>query len=125
MKVLERVAGRGVKLWRLVEGEIVWREMICSAQREARRSSSDRPPSQLRVVSFQLADVSQQFIEVSDTDEVPADHFVSSQRRLLAGPQGNQHACDDRAIGLNLDSVLRTAQQVPATKDLFEETEED
>jgi len=65
---------------------------------------------------FKLVDVSQQFVEVRDSDEVPAEHLVRSQCRLLAGQQANQHAGDDRAVGLDVDAVSRTAEQVPDSR---------
>ena len=59
---------------------------------------------------FQTIDVSQQFFVIRHAAEVPADHFVSSQRWLSPRPQADQHAGDDCAVHLNLDAVLRMAQ---------------
>ncbi len=66
-----------------------------------------------------------QLIFVRQTAEVETDHFVSSLRRLATGPQCDQHARDDRAVGLNLDAVLVVAQQMPTAQHVFEEPEED
>ena len=46
----------------------------------------------------------QQFLFLGQAGEVVADHLVGPQRRLAARPQADEHAGDDRAIGLNLDA---------------------
>ena len=51
------------------------------------------------------------------------NHFISSQRGFLAGPQGDQQASDDRHIRLNLDPVSMVAQQMSATKHVLEKAE--
>ena len=68
--------------------------------------------------------MSQQFFFAGQTREVVADHFVSAQRRFAPGPQTDQHAGDDRAVGLNLDPLLTVAEQVPTTQYVLEKSEE-
>src|ERR1700728_578284 len=96
-----------------------------NAQREVRQPSGDGLPSLFRVVLFQLLKVSQQLVEFRDADEIPADHFVGAQGRLPAGPQADQHARDDRTIGLDFNAMPRAAQQVPTAQDLLQEAKED
>ncbi len=56
--------------------------------------------------------------------EVKADHFVGSQCWLSACPQTDQHAGDDRAVRLNLDSLSVTTEQLAAAQHVLEESEE-
>ena len=73
---------------------------------------------------MQFGQMSQQFFLVSHAAEVPADHLVSSQRWLAAGPQTDQHARDDRAIDLHFDAVLRMAQQMTSSQKMLEKAKE-
>jgi len=66
--------------------------------------------------------VRHQLFLIGEACEIEADHFVGAKCRLLAGPQRNQHARDDRAVGLNLDAILVVAEQVPAAKNVLEKT---
>jgi len=61
-------------------------------------------------VGLQLGNVGQQFLLVGKAGEVIANHLVGSQRRLAAGPEADQHAGDDRHVGLNLDAHRVLAQ---------------
>ena len=54
-----------------------------------------------------------------------SEHLLRSQGRLFAGPQTDQHARNDRAVGLDLDALSRSAEQMPAAENLLEEAEED
>ena len=54
-----------------------------------------------------------------------AEHLVRAKRRLAARPETDQHAGNNRAIRLDLDAVLAVAEQVPATQQVFEKSEED
>ncbi len=65
----------------------------------------------------------QQFVLARQAREVVADHLVGPQRRFTPGPQADQHASDDRAVGLNLDPLLTVAEQVPTTQHVLEEPE--
>ena len=85
------------------------------AQRQAWPTTRQNRPAKSGLF-FQAIQVAEQFFVVGHAAEVPADHFVSSQRRLTARPETNQHARDDRAIHLNFDAVLRTTQQVPTAR---------
>ena len=67
----------------------------------------------------------QQFLLIGPADEIEADHLVSPLGRLLASPKRDQQTSDDRAIGLNLDANRIGAEQMPATKNVLEEAEED
>ena len=51
--------------------------------------------------------------------EVPTDHFVGSQSWLATSPQTDQHACNDGAIHLKLNAVLRMTQQMMATQQVL------
>ncbi|MGH7484222.1 MAG: hypothetical protein ACREMY_01290, partial [bacterium] len=55
---------------------------------------------------------------------VVADHLIGSERRLAACPQADQQAGDDGAVGLNLDAIFAVAQQLPASQNVLEESEE-
>ena len=68
--------------------------------------------------------MSDEFLFACQTHEVVADHLERPLRRLSSRPQIDQQACDDRTVRLDLDSVLVVADQVRATKKLFEEPEE-
>ena len=72
-------------------------------------------------LSFQFAEMSQQFLFVGHAADVPADQFVRPQGWLTARPQTDQHAGDNRALHLNFDAVLRMAQQVAASEHMHEE----
>ena len=74
---------------------------------------------------MQFGQVGQQFFFVGHAAEVPADHLVSSKRRLATCPQADQHARDDRAVDLHFDAVLRMTQQMTAAQQMLEEAEED
>ena len=65
-----------------------------------------------------------QLVFISEPSEIEADHLVCAKRWLFTSPQCDQHTSDNRAIGLNLNSVLIRAQQVPTTKHVLEEAEE-
>ena len=73
----------------------------------------------------QFGQMSQQFFFVGHAADVPADHFLSWQRRLATCPQADQHSRDDRAGDLNFDAVLRMAQQMTAAQQMLEKAEED
>ncbi len=64
--------------------------------------------------------MSKQFFLGSHAAEVPADHLVSSQRRFATCPKADQHACDNRAVDLHFDAVLRMAQQMTASQKMLE-----
>ena len=104
---------------------------LLSAQREAGLATrlecpvkSDDAFSRLRrLVEFRQ--MSQQFCLVGHAADVPADHFLSSQRRLATYPQADQHAGDDRAGDLHFDTVLGMTQQVTTAQLMLEEAEED
>ena len=96
-----------------------------SAQRERRRGREERPRVARGVLFLQLGQVGQQFVLLGQTGEVMADHLVGPQRRLAARPQADEHAGDDRAVGLNLDAHRIVAQQVPAAQHVLEEAKED
>jgi|GEM_PF-1876247 len=82
-------------------------------------------PRELLFLLFQFFNVSHQFRFTGKAAEVETDHFKRALRRLAARPQCNQHAGDDRAVGLNLDAVLFVAQQVFASQHLLEKSEKD
>ncbi len=66
-----------------------------------------------------------QFIFIRHSAEIEADHLISSKRWLLARPEADQHAGDDRAVRLNLDSFGIVAQQVAAAEHVLKEAKED
>ena len=47
----------------------------------------------------------QQLFIVGHSAEVPTDHLVGSQRWFPPRPQANQHAGDDRAVGLDFTGM--------------------
>ena len=65
---------------------------------------------------FETVDVRKQLIVVGHAAEVPTDHFVRSASWLATGPEADHHTSDDRAVGLNLNALLRLAQQVAAAE---------
>ena len=72
----------------------------------------------------QLFQVCQQFLLAGPVHQVVADHLVGAQCRLTARPQTDQHAGDDRAIGLDTDTLGVIAQQVTTAENVFEEAKE-
>ena len=76
------------------------------------------------LVRLQLLQVRQQLVLARQAEEVIAEHLVGPLGRFPAGPQAQQHAGDDRAVSLQLDSVLAVEVEMPAAEDLFEESEE-
>ena len=105
--------------WAGAAGE-AWRRP--SAQRRASRRWGAR--AGLGGVGFQFFEVRDELLFAGPALQVEADHFVGSQRRLAAGPEGQQQAGDDCAIRLNLDARAGRAQQVSAAEHVFEEAEE-
>ena len=79
----------------------------------------------LFVGEFQLRQVSFHLVGRGPAQPVEAEHLVCAFRGLAAGPEGDDQAGDDRAVGLNLDAVLVVAQQVAAAQEMFELAEED
>ena len=77
------------------------------------------------VLTLQLRQVSQQFLFAGQAAEVKADHLVGPPGRLAVGPQTDQQTGDDGTVRLDLDAVLAVAEQVPATQQVFEKSEED
>lgn len=67
----------------------------------------------------------QQLFVIRHAAEIPADHFVGTQCWLAPRPQTDQHARDDRAVGLKFNAVLRITQQVTASQHVLEEAEKD
>ena len=74
---------------------------------------------------MQFFDVLEQLLLAGQTGEIETDHLIRSQRRLLAGPQGDQQAGDDGQVGLDLDAVFTVTDQMPTAQDMFEESEQD
>src|SRR5450759_408478 len=68
---------------------------------------------------LQLGDVRLQFVDIGPADEVQADHFHRPQRRLLSGPERDQHADDDRHVYLYLNAVGPMAQQMTTAQDVL------
>jgi hypothetical protein len=58
------------------------------------------------------------------SNEKEAKHLKRSLCRFTTRPKIDQHACDDRTVTLNLNSVLAVADQVGASQELLEEAEE-
>src|SRR5450755_3539434 len=82
-------------------------DRIATAQRSTRAVVCQvKTPPDLLILAFQFFDVSEQLLLTRQAGEVKANHLVGSQRRLLAGPQADQHAGNDRTVRLNLDAVL-------------------
>ena len=77
----------------------------------------------LGVLGFEFCNVCEQLVFAGQAAETEADHLIRSQRRFAARPEADQHAGDDRAVGLNLDAVFVVAQEVTATQDMFEKSE--
>ena len=71
-----------------------------------------------------LGQMGQQFVLLRQTREVMADHLVRPQRRLAARPQADEHAGDDRTVGLNLDAHRIVAEQMPAAQHVLEKAKE-
>ena len=55
-------------------------------------------------MTLEFFEVCQEFVLFRPALEVEANHLVRAQRRLAASPQADEHAGDDRTIGLNLDA---------------------
>ena len=53
------------------------------------------------VLSLELFQVVQEFRFAGQPQEEIADQIVSSLRRLAAGPEAEDHAGDDRAMGMH------------------------
>ena len=70
----------------------------------------------LFVGEFELRQVALQFVDHGPAQHLIAEHLVRPLGRLAAGPEGDQQAGDDRAVGLNLDAVLIVTQQVAAAE---------
>ena len=83
---------------------------LVSAQQKAWRTRLFVGPAFELGDFFETVDVRKQLIVVGHAAEVPTDHFVRSASRLATCPEADQHASDDRAIGLNLDALLRLTQ---------------
>ena len=79
----------------------------------------------LVVVRFELGEMGQQFGFGGPTHEKIAQHLVRAPRRFAAGPEADQQAGNDRAVGLDLDPARIVAQQMPAAQQVFEGPEED
>jgi len=104
-----------VKAWRCVDesGER-WRMVRAAVSVRMGRARSIKPDGsrvressrRLKRVFFQARQVGHQLVHAGHADQVPADHLIGPQRRLLARPQADQHARDDRTVRLNLDAVL-------------------
>ena len=60
--------------------------------RRIERRCANYAATVLGVVGLEFLDMSEQFLLVSPTSEVKADHLVGSQRRLAAGVEADQHA---------------------------------
>ena len=63
----------------------------------------------------------EQLFLVSQACEVVADHLVSALRGFAVSPQANQHASNDRAVALDLDTVAMVADEVATAQHVFEE----
>ena len=57
--------------------------------------------------------------------QVQAEHLEGPQRWLATGPEVDQQAGDDRAVGLDLDAHGVGAQEVAASQDVLEEAEKE
>jgi hypothetical protein len=68
--------------------------------------------------------MAQEFRFAGQPQEVIADHLIRSLRRLAAGPEAEEHAGDDRTIGLEFDAVLAAKVKMAAAQHLLEEPEE-
>ena|SRR5271154_2103179 len=96
-----------------------------------RAASSDSSPriaerqSELGVVFFELRQMSQQFVFVGQADEVVADHLISAQGRLAAHREADEHAGNNRQIGLDFDAAPVVTEQMPTAKHMLEEAEEE
>ena len=73
---------------------------------------------------LQFFDVFQKLLFAGQAGEIETDHLIRSQRRLFAGPQGDQQTGDDRQVGLDFDAVFTVTDQMPTAQDMFEEPEE-
>ena len=76
----------------------------------------------LFVGAFEFRQVGVEFLDGGPALHDVAEHFVRAFGRLAAGPEGDQQAGDDRAVGLNLDAVLAVTQQVAAAESMLELT---
>ena len=64
----------------------------------------------LLVVELELCHMGFNVIGCRPTHHQIAMHFLRSFRRLAAGPERDQETGDDRAVGLDRDSVLVVAE---------------
>lgn len=73
------------------------------------------------IVSLEFVQVRHQFRFTCQSSEVEVQHFKRTFGWLASSPEIDQKARNDRAVGLDLDSVLIVAEQVIAAQELFEE----
>src|SRR5438270_13519516 len=73
---------------------------------------------------LEFLEMSQHFLLRGPAGEEEAEHLVRPLRRLLARPQAQQQAGDDRHVHLQPHPVLALRQQVPPPQDALEPAEE-
>jgi hypothetical protein len=73
---------------------------------------------------FESVDVRLQFLGRGQAAEVELQHLPGPLGRLLAGPQTDEQAGDDAQVDLDGDAVAAGGQEMLATEDALEPTEE-
>ena len=73
---------------------------------------------------FELIDVRLQFFGRGQTAEVELQHFPGAFGWLLAGPEADEQAGDDPQVDLDGEAVSAGGQEMLATEDTLEPTEE-
>src|SRR4029077_7740623 len=71
-----------------------------------------------------LFQVGQQLLLARPTEKVPTQHLVGSQCWLASRPQTDQHAGDNRTVGLDGNTVRTGTQQMLAAEHVLEESKE-
>src|SRR5712691_137869 len=72
-----------------------------------------------------LFQVGEQFFFAGPSQKVPTQHLVRPQVWLALGPDVDQHARDQRTVGLNGDAVRCGTKQVLTTQHVLEKPEVD
>ena len=113
---------RGCAWENMPERDEAARGISQSAQHETPRFAEHNEKASA-VGGLEFCEVGEQLLFIRKPDEVKAHHLVRAQRRLAACPEAQEHAGDDRTVGLDLDAVLAVAEQVTAAQDVLEEAE--